>query len=225
MKVKIFFPGAKSRRSRAVLRISASQQAGQLLVEGKAKFQAGDRMGALALWERSLNSDPDPGQRQAALFNATCVHAAFGDVELAQITLREAVQCGLDFSKAVEEPAAVDPALVRLVASQQVLIRLRKFNEATLKAMGMAASPPPFAEPRSSSSGSRSGGSARSSGRRSATLDRDLSQILGTDMQGIDTSAFGIVKRVGIVLVALAALGVVLYVVGINTVFPDEAPL
>lgn len=179
-------------------------------------------MGALSLWERSLSSDPDPGQRQAALFNATCVHAAFGDVELAQITLREAVQCGLDFSKAVEEPMAIDPALVRLVASQQVLIRLRKFNESTLKSMGMNASSPPFAEPRSFSVRT---GSAQSSGRRSAILEKDLSQILETDMQGIDTSAFGIVKRVAILLVALTSLGVVLYIVGIKFLFPEDTPL
>lgn len=32
--------------------------------------------------------DPTISQRQAALFNSTAVHASFGDIELAQITLR-----------------------------------------------------------------------------------------------------------------------------------------
>ena len=31
---------------------------------------------------------PTQQERQAALFNSTAVHASFGDVELAQITLR-----------------------------------------------------------------------------------------------------------------------------------------
>ena len=31
---------------------------------------------------------PTTSQRHAALFNSTAVHASFGDVELAQITLR-----------------------------------------------------------------------------------------------------------------------------------------
>ena len=34
--------------------------------------------------------DPDLRQRQVALYNATCVHASFGDAELAQVTLRGA---------------------------------------------------------------------------------------------------------------------------------------
>ena len=32
--------------------------------------------------------DPSIEDRQAALFNSTCVHASFGDVEFAQVTLR-----------------------------------------------------------------------------------------------------------------------------------------
>ena len=31
---------------------------------------------------------PTQQERQAALFNSTAVHASFGDIELAQITLR-----------------------------------------------------------------------------------------------------------------------------------------
>ncbi len=38
--------------------------------------------------------DPDLRQRQLALYNATCVHASFGDAELAQVTLRGAPPSG-----------------------------------------------------------------------------------------------------------------------------------
>ena len=115
-------------------------QAARLLAEGKAKYESGDRMGALRIWEQALEKvqpalssathtaaqsvtarrsgseegaalrrsrragrcppgrepaaahlpmqGPTKEQRVSALFNATCVHASFGDVELAQITLR-----------------------------------------------------------------------------------------------------------------------------------------
>ena len=92
-------------------------QAAVLLEQGKDKYAKGDKMGALRLWERCLKQvrpcclphhafklelmssthqtltltepqEPSIEQRQAALFNSTAVHASFGDVELAQITLR-----------------------------------------------------------------------------------------------------------------------------------------
>ena len=45
------------------------------------------------LWSTQLKQtvamqSPTQQERQAALFNSTAVHASFGDVELAQITLR-----------------------------------------------------------------------------------------------------------------------------------------
>ena len=212
-----------------------------MIAEAKKKYEANDRMGALNLWEESLKQNPENDQRVAALFNATCVHALFGDVELAQITLREAVQRGLDFSKAIQDPTGIDESMVKFVASQQVLVRLRKFDEATRKAMGAAAAPPSFSTPSSSSSSSAagtarksmpssspytstSGNSNRSSPRTRAKpsmLDSDLSKMLETDMQGIDTSIFGIVKRVLVLLAVLSALGVGLYVVGVKYLFPD----
>jgi hypothetical protein len=213
-----------------------------LLAEAKKKYDANDRMGALNLWEQSLKEDPENEQRIAALFNATCVHAGFGDVELAQITLREAVQRGLDFSKAIQDPTGVDEYMVKFIASQQVLVRLRKFDEATRKAMGAPAAPPSFSStPSSSTSSSSSSGSAagkrplpnpaqysssglppsRASRTKASVLDRDLSKMLETDMTGIDTSIFGIIKRVLLLLVVLTGMGVGLYLVGINYLFPD----
>ena len=78
---------------------------------------------------------PSQEQRQAAFFNSTAVHASFGDIELAQITLRGAVRlcpdsvyalemhytlltipslnrtdgigAGLDFDAALKDPAMV----------------------------------------------------------------------------------------------------------------------
>lgn len=38
--------------------------------------------------DASFLQDPSVEDRQAALFNSTCVHASFGDVEFAQVTLR-----------------------------------------------------------------------------------------------------------------------------------------
>lgn len=190
-------------------------QAGRLITQGKQKFQAGDRMGALKFWEDALKpeADADINQRKIALFNATCVHASFGDVELAQITLREAIQLGLDYIKAVQTPEEVDPSLVPLIASQQVLIRLRKFNESTLKAIGAASVPPPtFSSSKASSTTAKRGPSI---------LQDDLSRVLETDMQGIDTSVFGIVRRVFVLLLVLAGLGVALYLIGLQYLFPD----
>ena len=87
--------------------------------------------------------DPTIEDRQAALFNSTCVHASFGDVEFAQVTLRgdcfpmlvlarcvaklaytlavsfcaDAINCGLDF-----ETAMKSGDYVKLNSSPQVRV-------------------------------------------------------------------------------------------------------
>lgn len=68
---------------------SCTSQAEQLLSAGRAKYDGGDRMGALRLWEQALGTAPTREQRLAALYNAACVHASFGDLELAQIPLKD----------------------------------------------------------------------------------------------------------------------------------------
>jgi hypothetical protein len=76
-------------------------QGAQLLVTARAKYEAKDLMGALKLFEDTLAADGATArQRQAALFGATAVHATFGDVELAQITLRGACGGPMPCSKA-----------------------------------------------------------------------------------------------------------------------------
>jgi len=200
-------------------------QAGKLLAEGKRQHDSGNRMGALQSWEDCLNSDPDAYQRRAALFNSTCVHAGFGDVELAQITLREAVQDGLDFKKATENPESIGPDMVRLVASQQVLIRLRKFNEAVLKVAGQPAPAPGFSGTTTAAAATGESSWKSKPGRKSlasSILQDDLSKMLETDMQGIDTSVFGIIRRVVLLLVALAGLGATLFYIGMKYLFPES---
>ena len=51
-----------------------------------------------------ITQDPTAPQKAAALFGNTAVHASFGDVELAQMTLRAAIGEGLDFELALTDP-------------------------------------------------------------------------------------------------------------------------
>lgn len=190
---------------------SASSEASQLLESGRKKWDAGDRMGALNLWESALDAQPTNQQRTAALYNATAVHASFGDIELAQITLRDAVQNGLDFQRAVESPEEIDPVMVKLRASQQVLIRLKRFAETTKRASGSVAEPPPYRAQKSPREAS------------SRLLQKDLSEVLETDMKGIDASLIGILRRVLLVLVALTGLGVLLWFVGLQSLTPPSS--
>ena len=63
------------------------------LASTNERYARKDLMAALALYEKVLNEGAGAAgvsarQRQAAFYGATACHAAFGDVELAQITLR-----------------------------------------------------------------------------------------------------------------------------------------
>ena len=186
----------------------ASAEARELLAAGKVKYESGDRMGALKLWEDVPRYNPDDQERMTALYNCTCVHAGFGDVELAQITLRDAVLQGLYFKEVLVNPQMYDEDAVKFVASQQVQIRLKKFSEAALKA----------AEAKKNASLSRS---STVKPTRKTLMQDDISDVLETDMTGIDTSILGIVKRVVVLLVILSGLGVGLWFVGLHYLFPD----
>ena len=113
---------------------------------------------------------------------------------------------GLDFKQMLESPESFDEDAVNLVTSQQVLIRLKKFSEAAKKA---ASSEGPVT-PRTKRSLKTKG-----------LMNDDLTDVLETDMQGIDTSIFGIVKRVVWLLLALSVSGVVLWLVGLKYLFPE----
>ena len=162
-------------------------------------------MGALRLWEDIPSKGPTQQERVTAAYNQTCVHASFGDLELAQITLRDAVLEGLDFKQMLDNPTAFDEDAVTLRASQQVLIRLKKFSEAALKAVE---------ERKSAAAVVQKKGKQRPLG-----MDTDLSEQLATDMAGIDTSIVGIIRRVLALLLALSVGGVALWFIGLKYLF------
>lgn len=194
-------------------------------------------MPALKLYEAVANRKPpaeDAGEaeRRAALYGCTAVHTAFGDVELAQITLREGVAtAGLDF-----EAALVDPALPDLVGATQILIQLRKFNTQLLQkkaAGGMAPgagaaaaaaaaksqSGPRPAPPPPSKAGGKAGGSL---------MDRDdLASILGSskgETALVDTTVRAVLRRVALLLLAGVGLGAALFYLGLEYMFPKDLP-
>jgi hypothetical protein len=165
-------------------------------------------MGAVMLYEKALKRDPTIEQRREALYHSTCAHAYAGDLEFAQVTLRDAIVAGLDFEAALQ-----DPDLVKLQASQQVMIQLRKFAQKVQR--GQQQGGDAEAEAASVPRKSRAPTSQRIS------LNSDASQLLGTDMTGIDTSVGGVIKRVALLLLVLSALGIVLFFVGFKYAFPE----
>lgn len=103
----------------------------------------------------------------------------------------------------------------------QIIIQLKRFNSNAQAALTRVRSRPP-ASARSSSSSSSSS-SFSSSMKVKSALDQDLGGILGTptsDKAAIDTSVGGIIRRVLLLLLALSALGGVLFFVGLEYMFP-----
>ncbi|KAI3438541.1 hypothetical protein D9Q98_000969 [Chlorella vulgaris] len=205
---------AAARRS---LQCRASAQAEDLLTKGRAKYDGGDRMGALRFWEQALDKEPTQEQRLVALFNAACVHASFGDLELAQIPLKDALYGGLDFQAAM---AQQDARFVKLRASAQVLIQLRRFSEQVQRTRAAAPSAPP-AYARSGRGASSSSSESRGGGGK-GILGRDMSEALSTDAETIDASIGGIIKRVLVLLLALTGLGTALFYLGLKYAFVDS---
>ncbi|EIE20427.1 hypothetical protein COCSUDRAFT_43871 [Coccomyxa subellipsoidea C-169] len=158
---------------------------------------------------------PTLSQRHAALFNSTAVHASFGDIELAQITLREGVNRGLDFEGCLK--STDDPQLVRFQGSPQIVIQLRKFAEAVRRIKGAVGTADKPAAAPSGRAGAAAGGVAEGGG----YLGRDMSSMLRTEMTGIDPSLGGIFRRVAGLLVTGLVLGSVLFYVGLKLAFPN----
>lgn len=162
-------------------------------------------MGALRLYERALEQDLSIEERQQALYGATVVHASFGDIELAQMTLREGLDYGLDF-----EAALGDSSLVKWKSGAQVLAQLKKFAR-TVKSVREAVKPAPKSRGREQLSlGDGSGGFQR------PNANMDLSEMLRTDITGMDATVTGIVKRVTLLLVVGLLLGTVLFYLGLE---------
>uniref|UniRef100_A0A061R3X0 Uncharacterized protein n=1 Tax=Tetraselmis sp. GSL018 TaxID=582737 RepID=A0A061R3X0_9CHLO len=187
--------------------VSASVKSQEYLDEGKALVVAGNRMGAIKSFEDALEQAPTQEQRQAALYNITCCHASFGDVELAQITLREALLAGLDFDAALE-----NQEYVPFTASKQARIQLKKFadsfRQSMAKASARAAASPPTAA------------AAAAPERRKTVQEildtKDVGGMTSTELKGIDSSVGGIVLRVAGLLLALIGIGVTAYLLGLE---------
>ncbi|GIL49803.1 hypothetical protein Vafri_6032 [Volvox africanus] len=188
-------------RAQVVL-VQANAKADAILEKAKAKYKEGDRLQAMKLYEDVLNEEPTADQKRAALFGVTAVHAAFGDVELAQMTLREALRNGLDYEKALE-----DPTYVQMVTSPQITIQLRRFSQQVKNAM---ANRPPTERP-------------YGAGRSRPTGGQDLDAILGSAggvQAEVDTSIGGIARRVVLVVLAGVLLGTALWFLGLEYLFP-----
>eukprot|EP00884_Botryococcus_braunii_P003830 jgi/Botrbrau1/13448/Bobra.0082s0052.1 len=193
-------------------------EARELIMQGQVKFRNGDRMGALKLFEESLEKGPSREERQAALFNATAVHASFGDVELAQITLREGINSGLVFDAAMRDKE--NPLLVPMQVSPQISIQLRKFAEAC-KRVKAAVQPDRSAVQGRGGLGLDGGLPVASLASARGLLGTDISDRLKTEVSGIDGSIGGIIRRVLVLLVVGVALGVTLFYVGLQYAFPE----
>ncbi|KIZ05308.1 hypothetical protein MNEG_2655 [Monoraphidium neglectum] len=141
-------------------------------------------MAAMKLYEDVLAQDGvTTRQKQAALFGSTAVHASFGDIELAQITLREGIRNGLDFDQAL-----ADPDLPDFVTSPQMLIQLRRFNQT---AQGALAARSSRAVQRQRIGGTSSAGAGAGAG---TGLNQDIGGMFGSstsDTAQVDTSVIG----------------------------------
>eukprot|EP00892_Ulva_mutabilis_P006777 jgi/Ulvmu1/4471/UM002_0196.1 len=174
------------------------------------KLQYNDRMGALREYEKALkDSTLDAAVRRTLLYNSCCIHAAFGDLELAQVPLREAIGLGLDLEQALQSP---EPGMLKLKASQQVVIALKRFAKTVGKITKERAEYNPV-----------KGMQLTPAGVRTAMSQEDISNLVGTEMKGagMDKTLSGILKRVALLLLTLIGLGAGLYVVGLQLLFPD----
>jgi len=170
--------------------------------------------GALAL------ADLTPEQRRSVLYGMVAVHASFGDVELAQMALRDAVAAGVDWEEALK-----DPSLPQIQSSPQIIIQLSRFNKQLQRTMDNRAEERAAAV-KAAARAQRSAGGSTS--RVPASIsDADLSRLLGgsaDDKSGegpaIDTSPAAIAKRVTIVVIAGIILGVGLFYAGLEYMFP-----
>jgi len=203
-------------------------------------------MPALKLYEavaarRPPAEDAGDRERRAALFGATAVHTAFGDVELAQITLREGVaSAGLDF-----EAAMTDPALPALVGATQIVIQLRRFNAGLLQKQAAAAaaqgragagvggapaaaaaSSPRAAPARVPKKPPAPSPGAAAGANKGSIMDRDdLAAILGSskgDRAAVDTTVRAVLQRVALLLLALVGFGAGLFYLGLEYMFPKD---
>eukprot|EP01025_Chloroclados_australasicus_P055680 TRINITY_DN6802_c0_g1_i2.p3 TRINITY_DN6802_c0_g1~~TRINITY_DN6802_c0_g1_i2.p3 ORF type:complete len:223 (-),score=14.13 TRINITY_DN6802_c0_g1_i2:326-994(-) len=205
-KLPNFFPVGKKysqRINRLVLQ--CSQEAEQQIKQGLKQYKSGNKMGALDSFEKSLNMNPSKEQSQAALYNATCVHANFGDVELAQVSLREAMVAGLDFELAVAAPQEL---MLQISAPTQILLQLKRFSQSIKQKRTQ----------RSKEIQASSVGKAQNTPEFS--FSGNVDELFSTEVRDMDTSVFGIVRRVLLLVFALTAFGIALFYFGLQYMFP-----
>ena len=225
--------GAVARRGMFGVRAVAEGggAAGRLIEAGIEKYNALDRMAAINLFEKasSPTSNPTEEELQTALLGATCSHAYFGDIELAKVTLRAAVEAGLDYETAMADPACP----FQLEASSQARVQLREIarkavaqrDSAAAAAAAAAASLPTFPD--------RGGGAAEPAARPSGSNlpPLDLSNpgvragnappgLETVEIKGMDASPIAVVKRVGKLVVVMAVVFGVLFAAGLQYAFP-----
>eukprot|EP01023_Acetabularia_acetabulum_P016164 TRINITY_DN17985_c0_g1_i1.p1 TRINITY_DN17985_c0_g1~~TRINITY_DN17985_c0_g1_i1.p1 ORF type:complete len:273 (-),score=25.64 TRINITY_DN17985_c0_g1_i1:1258-2010(-) len=183
--------GGQSITRRKLCKILCSQAAEDEIKKGLYQYKSGNKMAALESFENSLKQEPSEGQSQAALFNATCVHANFGDVELAQVSLREAVIVGLDFELAVAQPSEL---MLQISTPTQILLQLKRFSNSVGQKQ-LSPKQPEMESPQSSPGG-----------------QGDAENLFSTEVRGMDTSVLGVVRRVLVLLLVLSAFGIALFV-------------
>ncbi|GMH44648.1 hypothetical protein BSKO_12600 [Bryopsis sp. KO-2023] len=182
----------------SVIQPCASAEAAKLISQGVEKYNSGDRMGALSKFDAALTQSPSKKERQLAAYNSTCVHASFGDIELARFTLRDALNTGLDFEAALQ-----DPEFLKFETSPQILIQLKRFSQSYEKSKNEVATKETPPEVKS-------------------FFDQadDVSDLLSTEITDMDTSIWGIVRRVLILLVIGVVMFIVLFYAGLEYAFP-----
>jgi len=178
-----------SRCGRRCVSTRASAEGAHLVAEGMDKYGQGDKMGALRCFERAAEQSESMQVKRAAYYNQCCCHTYFGDLELAQFALRDAILCGLDYAQAQE-----DPTLLRMEASAQVRNQLRS-----------------FAAGRQSSSGTKQKREYERMKREGTNRGANMSPMQGM-LEDIDTGSNvdvtvgGLVRRVSLVIVAFVAV-------------------
>lgn len=178
-----------------------------MIGRGKQKYAAGDKMGALSLFEDAMKQQPTKQQRQDAWYSATCVHASFGDVELAKMTLRDALEAGLDFEAALD-----NPDVPKLEAPTQIIIQLKKFSKAVEEAR---------AEAKAQQAARKTTTPAPITMSMKQSPKEDIGDLFSTDIKGIDSSFAGAVRRIAI-LVAVCVVGyILLFNLGLKYAFPS----
>ena len=196
---------ARARAARRVA-VTATSTAADALRDGRARYEAGDRMNGLKAFERALESEDGMSleTRRELCYCAMCCSAAFGDVESAKMYLREMQACGLDF-----ETAIADPTMMRMESSALMKNQLKKFAAGEGKSFGTVQR----------EQYERDKANAAPTPATSVSGLRDLEISSDTD-----ESVEAIVKRVGILIVLSAVGFVALFKGGMGIMEPGSLP-